>query len=122
MELYKIRNTEHSDGTALVRLELNPAHAVYQGHFPGMPVLPGALQVEIIKELFAKILDAPLRLDSAKSIKYLGFVVPGEHPVLDVELKYKTTESGYGLRAQIRSANDNAPKIFMKFSGQFSKK
>jgi 3-hydroxyacyl-[acyl-carrier-protein] dehydratase len=122
MELYKIRDRKHSEDTTLFILELNPGHEVYRGHFPGMPVLPGALQVEIVKELFAKVVNASLRMESAKSIKYLDFVVPAEHAVLEVELKYKNTETGYTLRAQIRSAAAAEPRIFMKFSGQFSKK
>ena len=29
-------------------LELNPEHPVYEGHFPGNPVVPGVCQVQMI--------------------------------------------------------------------------
>ena len=39
---YKIiHRKEREDGKREIEIELNPGHALYQGHFPGQPVAPG---------------------------------------------------------------------------------
>ena len=39
---YKIiHRKEREDGKREIEIELNPGHALYQGHFPGQPVVPG---------------------------------------------------------------------------------
>ena len=39
---YKIIHIkEREDGKQAIEIELNPGHMLYQGHFPGQPVVPG---------------------------------------------------------------------------------
>ena len=39
---YKIIHIkEREDGKQAIEIELNPGHVLYQGHFPGQPVVPG---------------------------------------------------------------------------------
>lgn len=64
-------------------------HPVFDGHFPGNPVLPGVCTVQIIKELLEEALQRPMRMIRAGSIKYLGFINPDMHPVLQFRLAVK---------------------------------
>lgn len=120
MNLYKIQSITEVDDSTKVDLLLDENHPVYAGHFPGMPILPGALQVEILKEIFGKILDRRLRLASAKNIKYLGFIDPFKSNKLQVDLKYKRSDDGWNLRAVIAQSGEAESTIFMKFSGLFT--
>lgn len=120
MDLYKIQSIIESEDNTKITLLLDGSHPVYDGHFPGKPILPGALQIEILKEVFGKVLDKELRLASAKSIKYLGFIDPFEGNKLELELKYKTSEEGWNLRAVLAQSGGEEAKIFMKFSGFFT--
>lgn len=48
---YKIiHRKEREDGKREIEIELNPGHALYQGHFPGQPVVPGVCTLQMIKE------------------------------------------------------------------------
>ncbi|RLD67494.1 MAG: 3-hydroxyacyl-ACP dehydratase [Bacteroidetes bacterium] len=120
MKLYKILSIEKLEEATRIVVSLNNEHEVYQGHFPGMPILPGVLQVEMLKELFEGILGKLLRLDSAKSIKHLNMIDPNTIKEVVFELKYKVQEGGWNLRATISDLKDDKPKIFMKFSGVFT--
>ena len=115
MKLYHIIQQSREGDSMSIRIKPEPQHPVYKGHFPGMPILPGALQVEIIKELSTEISGKELILKSAKSIKYMGFINPHENTRLQVELKIKETGEGRNVRAKIYW-ND---RIFTKFSGIF---
>lgn len=47
---YKIIHIkEREDGKQEIEIELNPGHVLYQGHFPGQPVVPGVCTLQIIK-------------------------------------------------------------------------
>jgi 3-hydroxyacyl-[acyl-carrier-protein] dehydratase len=65
---------------------LNPDHPVFKGHFPGNPILPGVCTLQIAKELLEKLTGMELMLLKANSIKYLGFVNPLTHPVVNFTL------------------------------------
>ena len=53
---YKITYSEHINGTDwAVQVMLNPQHAIYNGHFPQQPVVPGVCMLQIIKECIEKI-------------------------------------------------------------------
>jgi len=119
MNLYEIQSIEKSEDTAKCTLLLNAEHEVYKGHFPGMPILPGALQVEMIKEVLGTVLGKKMQLSSAKSIKYLGFINPNENPNLIFSFKYSSTDEGWNLRANISDTKEEKPQLFMKFSGLF---
>jgi 3-hydroxyacyl-[acyl-carrier-protein] dehydratase len=95
-KLYTIRHLEmRQDGSGLVaEIELDHLHPVFEGHFPGNPVLPGVCTVQIIKELLEKVLNRSLIMTKAKSIKYLGFVNPRSMPLLNFVLQMNSAEDG----------------------------
>ena len=60
---YKIIHIkEREDGKQAIEIELNPGHVLYQGHFPGQPVVPGVCTLQIIKESAEQIANQHLQL------------------------------------------------------------
>src|SRR5512145_2147637 len=94
--LYRIESLEIAETrdkiTAHVRL--NKEHYIFEGHFPGNPILPGVCTVQIIRELLQKALEKELQLSKAGNIKYLGFISPVATPELQFDLTIKNTEQG----------------------------
>ncbi len=119
MNLYDIKSIEKGVDSANIIVVLNLEHEVYKGHFPGKPILPGALQVEMIKDIFALVLDRKICLDSAKSIKYLGFIDPENTKELSLKFQFKLIDEAWSLRATISDIQEEKPQIFTKFSGAF---
>ncbi|NDV81071.1 hydroxymyristoyl-ACP dehydratase [Bacteroides sp. 51] len=75
-----------------VSVELNPHHAVYQGHFPGNPVLPGVCTLQIIKECLEELMDSTLQYAQVNSCKYLSAINPYDTPRLQLNLAVKELE------------------------------
>ncbi len=94
-KLYKIRSLNaNADGSGfMAEIELDPNHPVFEGHFPGNPILPGVCTVQIIKELLEQSVQKSLRMTKAGNIKYLGFVNPVTMPVLTFQLQVKAGDS-----------------------------
>jgi 3-hydroxyacyl-[acyl-carrier-protein] dehydratase len=74
---------------------------VFEGHFPGHPILPGALMIETIAQTGGWLVLATLRfaampfLAQVKQAKMRSFVPPGEALVAQAELQHDG--SGYAV-------------------------
>jgi len=94
-KLYKIRNLNaNADGSGYIGdIELDPNHPLFEGHFPGNPILPGVCTVQIIRELLEQSIQKSLRMTKAGNIKYLGFVNPVIMPLLTFQLQIKPSDA-----------------------------
>jgi 3-hydroxyacyl-[acyl-carrier-protein] dehydratase len=74
---------------------------VFEGHFPGHPILPGVLMIETMAQTGGWLVLATLRfaampfLAQVKQAKMRSFVVPGEALVAEAELLHDG--SGYAV-------------------------
>jgi 3-hydroxyacyl-[acyl-carrier-protein] dehydratase len=82
---------------------------VFEGHFPGYPILPGVLMIETLAQTGGWLVLATLRfaampfLAQVKQAKMRSFVVPGEALVAEAELLHDG--SGYAVISGKLSAN-----------------
>ena len=89
---YTILSSESSDSTIwTIQVKLNPGHPVYQGHFPGHPVVPGVCLLQLIKEC---VEDIRQQVTQVSSCKFLSAINPIETPHISVALTFKETEEG----------------------------
>lgn len=110
----------HLDKTAdLIRaqLKINPEHKVFEGHFPGMPVTPGVLQLEIIKEVLAEVFEKPVSLKNMSTCKFLAILNPNEVGPLDMQIKFIGREDEI-LRTTILLKDDQ--NTYLKVSADYS--
>ena len=90
---YKIIHIkEREDGKQAIEIELNPGHVLYQGHFPGQPVVPGVCTLQIIKESAEQIANQPLQYVQIASSKFLSAINPLETPLLQLFIRLEETE------------------------------
>jgi 3-hydroxyacyl-[acyl-carrier-protein] dehydratase len=116
--LYTIEKFEAVDDRPVVALiRLRKDHPVFEGHFPGNPILPGVCTIQIIKELLEKAFNSDLQLTRASNIKYLGFINPEIHSEILTEITFKTSETGYITCSAMVSAAGN---IVCSFKGEFN--
>ena len=99
-------------------IELNTNHSIYQGHFPGNPVVPGVCQIQMILEMISLIEDKPVRMEKADTVKFLSLIVPGLNPLLCVDIASRESDNGRISANVTISAGET---IFLKFKGIFSR-
>lgn len=75
-------------------LQLREDHPLYQGHFPGQPVVPGVCMLQMVKELAAMATKKTLILQTADTMKFLQQIDPRQTPLLRAELNYTITDEG----------------------------
>lgn len=98
-------------------LRCNPEHLIYQAHFPGNPITPGACLLQTAGELLQRKLGRPLFLKSSKNVKYLNVLIPAEDK--DVRFVFSNlTETETECKAQVVIADEAS--IYTKMSLTFS--
>lgn len=94
-----------------VKVRLNPGHPVYEGHFPGNPVAPGVMLTDMVRRVAEHLLGRPVRLTSARQIKFLNVVDPGKVIELNLSTKITPGEQGHALVCSATSEGTTYFKI-----------
>jgi len=108
-DFYSVSDFSASQESARETILLNPSHQVYKGHFPDQPVVPGVIQVQILRELLEHVFNKKFFIKEVTSAKYLNVIVPDDK-LLTVEITYKPFEEGFKLNGVIK----NEEHIFCK--------
>ena len=112
----EISSTDLGTGSTFTsRVELNPAHTIYKGHFPEMPVTPGVTLIQIIQEQLAKKINHPLTLKEGSNIKFLAMVNPLKENILTISYTLLQKDSGLDVTANITGKETT----YVKFKGLF---
>lgn len=100
------------------KIRLDPMHPLFKGHFPGQPVLPGVVMVEIVKELLEIHIKKQTRLVKASDIKFLSLIIPEQDKLIQIVLKVSFLEGQITANAQLLDNDD----LLFKFKGTFEGK
>lgn len=93
-DFYKIQSLIKTDDQKyLVTVLINENHEVFEGHFPGNPVMPGVCMMQIIKELSEQITESSLLMHSISNVKFMALINPFVTPELRLELEIIYTEN-----------------------------
>lgn len=110
---YTCHNTQFEACVISCRIEFDAAHAIFKGHFPGNPVVPGVCMMEIVKELLQTQVQEQLTLRSTGNVKFLQLITPEIKP--EIKIEWSKNESVYSVKASI--SRDSVTHF--KFDGVF---
>ncbi len=110
-DLYTIHSISESENQIQTEVLLHAGHAIFKGHFPGQPILPGVCMMEIITEIIGEHLKKTFRISSAPLIKFLLMIDPRKNPRICFEIKYQTNPETTAANGKIFSGL----QTFMKF-------
>ncbi|MBE0648087.1 MAG: 3-hydroxyacyl-ACP dehydratase [Bacteroidales bacterium] len=100
-----------------IGISLDPDHSLYEGHFPGNPVVPGVCQIRMITEIVSEIRGKEVRLVEADNIKFLSMINPKDHPQLTVDCTIKENEEGI---IRVTASLSDHEQVFFKYKSIFA--
>lgn len=84
-------------------LTLNGEHEIFKAHFPGIPIVPGVCQVQMLLEILGEWQHRSMSLQHVKNIKYLSVMTPMETPQMRVLVQRLTpTDDGLAVLASFQ--------------------
>ena len=110
-DFFKILNSKDNDNGFIATIKLNSNHIVYTGHFPGHPVTPGVIQMQIVHELLEQHLNRKLKLKNMPQCKFLKILNPNETTQIDIHIEYEHQE---GIM-KIKAIGKDESGIYFKF-------
>lgn len=113
---YTIQECFRDDNTLSFLIELNGEHPIYKGHFPGNPVTPGVVQMEIVKELLSQQMNKDMKLRAMTNCKFLAVLNPESNPKVEVKMSLTDLEDG-GFRVSVQFVS--AEVVFTKIQSVF---
>jgi 3-hydroxyacyl-[acyl-carrier-protein] dehydratase len=90
-----------SEGTVTVEAQVPKESTIFEGHFPGYPLMPGVLLIEAMAQTSGWLLIALMKfermpfLGAVKEAKMRGFVTPGE--LLTINASVVHEGSGFAI-------------------------
>ena len=102
-DFYSIVNETVAGNTAIIIVRFNVNHPIFQGHFPTMPVVPGACLVEMVSQLSSKVLGKKLQLSVGQNIKFVQVIHPNEVESVSFDILWTESEGGYATKCLVHN-------------------
>ena len=115
-DFFEIHNLQTAGFDIKADLVINAAHKIFEGHFPGHPVVPGVCMMQMVKEIMEHVFKKKTNLVSAVDIKFLAIINPEENTNIQAALKYKMEENG---NMTVWASLFKDDRIYFKFKGVF---
>ncbi|WP_315705243.1 MULTISPECIES: 3-hydroxyacyl-ACP dehydratase FabZ family protein [unclassified Bradyrhizobium] len=117
----RILDLNLDEKTITVEAQVPLTSTIFEGHFPGYPIMPGVLLIESMAQTSGWLLLALMKFErmpflaAVKEAKMRGFVTPGE--VLTVEANVLHEGSGYAItEARVKVAGKLRSNATITFS------
>lgn len=110
-DFYYIDTLHAEDHQVNAQVRLNPRHGIFEGHFPGQPVVPGVCMVQIVKELMEQHLDTKLLLHTGCQLKFLQLVVPDEDDIIEVSIQLQPEGNTFATQAAFKKGDQFVFKL-----------
>ena len=85
--------SQNEQGGIVATFNFPSGSRIFDGHFPGNPILPGICQLEAVKYLIERVRGCKCRLQQAAAVKFFQPVLPAQ----EFTLVINCTDNGDGL-------------------------
>ncbi|HLP12811.1 MAG TPA: hypothetical protein VK177_12830 [Flavobacteriales bacterium] len=77
--LYSVISQEKNETDLITVIAFNPQHSIFTDHFPGNPIVPGVVLMQLVRELFEQKTSQKLELTECAEAKFLHTIIPQRH-------------------------------------------
>lgn len=106
--------TEVANGF-VVTVSISPDHQVYEGHFPGKQVAPGAALTQMVLDEVIRLTKGEKKVTEFRQIKFLSVIDPTQTNELELEYNFRERNGVEMFTCVGRSGETN----YFKLNGIF---
>lgn len=93
------------------RIKINPSHDIFKGHFPGNPIMPGVMMMQVVKELIQTVVAKNLQMVKCSNVKFMNIVNPDVNSILDLQLKIDEVDGMFKAKTTLQYEDTIALKM-----------
>jgi 3-hydroxyacyl-[acyl-carrier-protein] dehydratase len=90
---FSIESLDVAEGAIHSRVRIQADHQIFNGHFPGQPIVPGVCMIEMIKEIVEKCEQRTFLLQGASNIKFLSIIDPRQNNLINATVAIEARET-----------------------------
>ena len=87
---------------------LHASHPVYEGHFPGRPVVPGVFTLALVRECASRAAGRALEYAEIRECKFLSALLPCEGLQVTLDFSFP---GGQNLSGTVRRGGETVLKL-----------
>lgn len=110
---YTIANQEFAADKLQATIVFNRGHKIFDGHFPGLPVVPGVTMMQIVREVTELAVNRKLRIATGDNMKFMAVINPDERAEVSLTITLKADNGSYPVNATLYAGD----VTFFKFKG-----
>lgn len=110
-DFYRVVSIQNEETGYQAVIELNKEHAVFDGHFPDNPVMPGVCMIQIIKELVESTTRKILFMQQVSNVKFMALINPQVEQILVVNFSIEEQEDLLKVKSSIQFQDTIALKM-----------
>jgi 3-hydroxyacyl-[acyl-carrier-protein] dehydratase len=99
--LFKLKAISANAAEIKADLFVDGEHRIFEGHFPGQPVVPGVCMMQLVKELVELSRKTKLNLHEADNVKFLAVIDPRLNNELSAVVSMSGNESAIAVTASL---------------------
>lgn len=115
---FQFTNPQTDGNTSKTTITLNAAHQIFEGHFPGEPVVPGVCMMQMVKEVLEHILGTKTKLVKAGDMKFLAILNPQVNSTAEMQITQTAVDDS---TLKVDALIQHEAATFFKFKGVFTK-
>jgi 3-hydroxyacyl-[acyl-carrier-protein] dehydratase len=100
-DFYTILQTVPTPGVVRAKIAINKNHRIFEGHFPGLPVVPGVCMLQIVREIMEVDCGRELKLSQADNMKFLSVINPEQNNEVDLLVNYTVEKGKFAINATL---------------------
>ncbi len=114
-DFFEIVEISGEGSTFSATVKVFPDHIIYKGHFPGYPITPGVILIQIVHELIESRLEQTIRLREMLNCKFLKVINPEKENLLTFVIDHHLKDGALHVKAVGKSNSE----VFLKLSAVY---
>jgi 3-hydroxyacyl-[acyl-carrier-protein] dehydratase len=100
-DFYTLVRIDSGASTVKATIAINKAHKIFQGHFPGLPVVPGVCMLQMVKEIMEVNVGRELMIRAADNMKFLSVINPDQNSQVEALVNYTQEADRLSINATL---------------------
>ena len=100
-KLFTFQVVQAENNHCLATVTIDPNHAVFEGHFPQQPIVPGVCMIEMVQALVKAMHPMVGNLHQSNPVKFLQPWIPAQHLQGNLEIKWTVQATQIYVQANL---------------------